>query len=78
MRLQAAGLASSVLLVSAPGAEEEAAARRRMLAQVNVPSQLLPVDAQLPPLITYRRTRTVVRSTPTGGVVTYEVEEEVG
>jgi uncharacterized protein (DUF58 family) len=78
MRLQAAGLASSVLLVGAPGAEEVGAALRRTLAQVGVSSQLLPVDAQLPPLITYRRTRTVVRSTPTGGVVTYEVEEEVG
>lgn len=78
VRLRAAGLASSVLLVT--GAEQDAAARlaRETLAQVDIPSQVLPVDAKLPPLITYRRTRTVVRTTPTGGVVTYEVEEEVG
>jgi uncharacterized protein (DUF58 family) len=78
VRLRAAGLASSVLLVAGP--EQDAAARqdRETLAQVDIPSQVLPVDAKLPPLITYRRTRTVVRSTPTGGVVTYEVEEEVG
>jgi len=35
-------------------------------------------DAQLPPALTFRRTRRVIRSTPTGGVVTYEEEEEVG
>jgi hypothetical protein len=28
--------------------------------------------------LTFRRTRQVVRTTPSGGVVVYEVEEEVG
>ena len=34
--------------------------------------------ARLPPLLTYRRKRTVTVSTPTGGVIVREIEEEVG
>ncbi|MEZ4582800.1 MAG: hypothetical protein R3A10_14380 [Caldilineaceae bacterium] len=49
-----------------------------LLAQLDVPKQVLPVSAKLPPLVTYRRKRTVYRTTPTGGVVVQEIEEEVG
>lgn len=96
VRLQAAGLASSALLVvpAAPanddaantvteGAGGDDAGTRAerlhsLLAGLDIPSQALPVGLKLPPALTYRRTRTVVRTTPTGGAIRYEVEEEVG
>ncbi|MCB9137138.1 MAG: DUF58 domain-containing protein [Caldilineaceae bacterium] len=78
VRLRRAGLESSVLLIGASDQPDVADADRRALARVGIPCQVLPVDAKPPPLITYRRTRTVIRSTPTGGAVSYEVEEEVG
>lgn len=48
------------------------------LARYDVPTQTLAVGTRLRPLITFRRRRTELRSTPTGGVVRVEVEEEVG
>jgi hypothetical protein len=44
----------------------------------NIPVQTFVTSAQLPAALTFRRTRTVIRSTPTGGVVTYDEEVEVG
>jgi uncharacterized protein (DUF58 family) len=90
VRLQAAGIASSALLVTSvpPGDDENTAvdlgvdARvdglRSLLVGLNIPAQSLSVGLKLPPALTYRRTRTVIRSTPTGGAIRYEVEEEVG
>ena len=39
---------------------------------------LLRTDDALPTALTYRRRRRVIRTTPTGGAFTVEVEEEVG
>jgi len=79
VRLQAAGLASSVLLITAAaGNGGQAELLRAQLAGLDISAQLLPVGVKLPPALTYRRTRRVVRTTPMGGVVTYDVEEEVG
>jgi uncharacterized protein (DUF58 family) len=49
-----------------------------LLNRLDVPAEMLSVDVTLPPLLTYRRKRTVAVSTPTGGVVMREIEEEVG
>lgn len=83
VHLQATGITSSVCLVAAaptPHApvQESDEAVRTLLARYNIPVQSFPTTAQLPPALTFRRTRKVVRSTPTGGVVTYEEEVEVG
>ena len=51
---------------------------QKILARHNVPCKVLYTDDALRPLLTYRRTRKVVRSTPSGGAVMVEVEEEVG
>jgi uncharacterized protein (DUF58 family) len=51
---------------------------RALLNRLDVPAELLAVDTTLPPLLTYRRTRKDIVSTPTGGVVVREIEEEVG
>src|SRR5690606_16702547 len=83
VHLQATGITSSVCLVApaptphAPVQEPDDAVRT-LLARYNIPVQSFPTAAQLPPALTFRRTRKVVRSTPTGGVVTYEEEVEVG
>lgn len=78
LHLQRAGLAASVLLVARPEELEAAEQMRGMLAMLDITAQVLPVGAPLAPVLTYRRRRKVTRSTPTGGVVVYEVEEEVG
>lgn len=78
LHLQRAGLAASVLLVARPEEVEAAHRARGLLAALDIAAQVLPVGAPLAPVLTYRRTRKVTRSTPTGGVVVYEVEEEVG
>ncbi len=91
VHLQGMGLASSVLLVTPAGAGEApedgadgrrsmapAAALRALLAQQGIPARLLQAGTPLQPALTYRRRRTVLRTTPMGGVVAYEVEEEVG
>ncbi|MEZ4555469.1 MAG: hypothetical protein R2854_03280 [Caldilineaceae bacterium] len=78
LRIQAAGLAASALLVAQDADLPAADVTRTALAQLDVPAQVLPVSAKLPPLVTYRRKRTVYRTTPTGGVVVQEIEEEVG
>jgi len=75
--LQALGMGSSILLIT-PGDEMADNPVSQMLTQLEVPVQQLNTATQLPPVLTYRRTRTVVRNTPSGGAVTYEVEEEVG
>ncbi len=79
IHLQRAGIQSSVVLVD----EEERAADTEeplaaLLARHGIAVQTLLSTAQLPPALTFRRTRRVIRSTPTGGAVSIDVEEEVG
>jgi hypothetical protein len=49
-----------------------------ILARMDIPCSLVVAGAPLAPLLTFRRRRQVIRTTPTGGVVSYEVDEEVG
>ena len=83
VHLRASGLDSTVLLVSGPGDHDEQGSRsseplRGLLASEDIASQALKTDQPLKPALTFRRTRRVIRSTPTGGAVTYEIEEDVG
>jgi uncharacterized protein (DUF58 family) len=78
LRAQRVGLASSVLLVSRPEDEAAGVELLRRLTAIDIPAQLLRTDMPLRAALTYRRTRKVIRSTPTGGAYTVEVEEEVG
>lgn len=87
LHLKGLGLESSAVLVSPasgePGADEEALRARlgttqALLARVEIPSAVVEAGSPLRSVLRFRRKRTVIRSTPTGGVVTYEVEEEVG
>ncbi len=79
VHLQATGVTSTVCLVSteATGRDQDEPIRT-LLARYNIPVQSFVTSAQLPAALTFRRTRKVIRSTPTGGVVTYEEEVEVG
>lgn len=84
LHLRRAGVAGSALLVS-PAADdlqtgEEGAEEllREMLTRHEIPAQFLQAGTPLRASLTYRRRRTVLRSTPTGGVVAREIEEEVG
>ena len=79
LQLQAAGLTSSVLLVVPAGSEPTGVGPlRQVLAGLEIPVQVMAIGSHLPPLLTYRRTRTEIRSTPSGGAITVVVEEEVG
>ena len=71
-------LASTVLLVSQPDNEALCAPTVAMLQRLAVPVQVLRTDNILPTALTYRRRRRVIRTTPTGGAFTVEIEEEVG
>ncbi len=78
VHLQSSGINSSVVLVTDGGVEPQEAPMRTLLAGYGIDVQQLSSHAQLPPALTFRRTRRVIRSTPTGGAISYEVEEEVG
>ncbi len=78
VQAQRVGLAASVLLVAVPEAEPAALALVRQLVGLDIPAQVLRTDMALRTALTYRRTRKVIRSTPSGGAYTVEVEEEVG
>jgi uncharacterized protein (DUF58 family) len=78
VRAQRAGLASSVLLVTQPEDEPPAADLLRRLLSIDIPAQILRTDMSLRAALTYRRKRKVIRTTPTGGAYTVEIEEEVG
>lgn len=84
LHMRRAGVASSALLVTpAPvdvqaGEEGRQEALRELLARHEIPVQFLQAGTPLRASLTYRRRRTVLRSTPTGGVVAREIEEEVG
>lgn len=61
------------------GATEEAQAHLfDILARYEIPLRFLQAGTRLAPALTYRRTRTILRTTPSGGVVAHEIEEEVG
>ena len=78
VQVQRVGLASSVLLVTPPEDEVAAAGLQRRLAALDIPAQVLRTDMALRAALTYRRRRKVIRTTPTGGAYTVEIEEEVG
>ena len=71
-------LASTVLIVCQPDGEANCAPTVAMLHRLAVPVQVLRTDYVLPTALTYRRRRRVIRTTPTGGAFTVEIEEEVG
>ncbi|MCB0151156.1 MAG: hypothetical protein KDE01_26330 [Caldilineaceae bacterium] len=64
--------------MTTPDDETAAAETLRLLGRLDIPYQLMRTDIRLRAALTYRRTRKVIRSTPTGGAFTVEVEEEVG
>ncbi len=79
-RLRRAGAGSSVVLVT-PDEPAEAAAVAKfgaVLAHLDAPVTHIQAAGTLRAMLTYRRRRTVLRSTPTGGVIAQEVDEEVG
>ena len=49
-----------------------------ILSRYEIPVQFLQAGTRLMPALTYRRTRTILRTTPSGGVVAQEIEEVVG
>lgn len=75
---QSSGLASSVVLVTQPDQAPAAEETAQQLHRLDIPVQLVRTDLPLRPALTYRRKRKVIRTTPTGGAFTEEVEEEVG
>lgn len=78
VRASGQGLFSSVLAVATPDQAGAVDTALSLLAQLDIPHQLLRTDTRLRAALTYRRTRKVIRTTPTGGAFTVEVEEEVG
>jgi uncharacterized protein (DUF58 family) len=78
LQAQRVGLASSALLVAMPDDEPAAVDVVRRLTTLDIPAQVLRTDMPLRAALTYRRKRKIIRTTPTGGAYTVEVEEEVG
>ncbi|MCS6826505.1 MAG: DUF58 domain-containing protein [Caldilinea sp.] len=72
------GLFSSVLAVATPEQSAQVDECLALLARLDIPHQFLRTDLRLRAALTYRRRRKVIRTTPTGGAFTVEVEEEVG
>jgi uncharacterized protein (DUF58 family) len=78
IHLHSLGLGCSVLgVLGVEEPDEGSESLRSQLARYAIPLQIMRTGTRLPAALTFRRTRKVVRSTPRGGVVTYEVEEEV-
>ncbi len=63
---------------TAAGSHRAAGVLTDALAQLDVMGTVLQAGGPLTPLLTFRRRRTVLRSTPTGGIIRTEIEEEVG
>jgi uncharacterized protein (DUF58 family) len=79
VHLKGVGVASSVVLLAPADADARSSeAIQSLLARLDIPCSLVIAGAPLPALLTFRRRRRVVRTTPTGGAVSYEVDEEVG
>ena len=64
--------------IDADAAARLGGAAQRRLAALDIPAQVLRTDMALRAALTYRRRRKVIRTTPTGGAYTVEIEEEVG
>jgi uncharacterized protein (DUF58 family) len=88
LHLRRSGVDSSVLAVT-PAVEDEANGAQHLLAaqqdrlsdllvRQEIPVRFLQAGTPLRAALTYRRRRTELRTTPTGGVIAREVEEEVG
>ncbi len=77
LRISESGAAAGLMLITTEATAAAAANVQVLLARYNIPVQILPVDARLTALITHRRRRIELRSTPSGGVVRVEIEEEV-
>ena len=87
LHIQAMGVESSVVWIDSTQAIEEQDADVpeenvhenivELLAAYHIPVQTLALGTELPALTTQRRTRKMIRTTPTGGVVTVEIEEDI-
>jgi uncharacterized protein (DUF58 family) len=79
-RLNRTGAGSSVVLVTLDDPAEAPAVAKftELLAPLDTPVTHIQAADTLRAVLTYRRRRTVLRSTPTGGVIAQEVDEEVG
>jgi len=84
LHLRRAGVVGSALLVTPAEADEREGEERveevlrELLIRHEISAQFLQAGTPLRTSLTYRRRRTVLRTTPTGGVISREVEEEVG
>lgn len=89
LHLRSIGLESSAVLVTPAADADDAsadpagmrgllAATEQTLARADIPATVVEAGSPLQSVLRFRRRRQVIRSTPTGGVVAYEVEEEVG
>lgn len=79
VHLKGIGVGCSVVLVAPEAGDlRDGEGVQALLARLDIPCTVLVAGAPLPSLLTFRRRRRIVRSTPTGGVVSYEVDEEVG
>jgi uncharacterized protein (DUF58 family) len=79
LHLKGVGVNSSVILIiPADGDPKDGEGTKALLARMDIPCSFVMAGETLPALLTFRRRRKVVRTTPTGGVVSYEVDEEVG
>jgi uncharacterized protein (DUF58 family) len=79
VHLKGVGVYSSVILVGSTDADLHVVdATKALLARMEIPCSVIMAGEPLSALLTFRRRRRVVRTTPTGGVVSYEVDEEVG
>lgn len=86
LHLRRAGISSSALVIEPAASQENGvewaaggvAPLVELLARQEITAHFLRAGDPLRPALTYRRRRTVFRTTPHGGVVAYEVEEEVG
>lgn len=84
LHLRRAGVVGSALLVTPAAADALAGEEQveevlwELLVRHEIPAQFLQAGTPLRTSLTYRRRRTILRTTPTGGVVVQDVEEEVG
>ena len=76
--LRALGLPASVVLITGQGEAATVTALREQLARQEISLQSLQAGTPLRAALTFRRTRRVIRNTPTGGAISFDVEEEVG
>jgi uncharacterized protein (DUF58 family) len=76
--LRERGFFPAALLVTTPESEANAAGAQALLARYRIEATLLSATVQLPAALTHRRRRKLIRTSPLGGSISVEVEEEVG